>query len=254
VEVRLLLLPGMDGTGLLFAPLVRALPAALAPRVVSYPPCEPLGYAALVPLVEAAAAGGGQFVVVGESFSGPLALLLAARRPPGLRGVVLCASFVRSPLPVPALWRWVAQPWLFRFRPLGLISWALLGRHRRGLLGRLLGEAVLSVSGAAMAARVQAVAGVDVTAELRACPVPVLYLRASEDWVVRPRCWRLVKAERPDAEVAVLSGPHLVLQAAPSEAATVLVSFCNRVATSNQTLQQTGHATDGSACFNAAPA
>ena len=41
---------------------------------------------------EAAAARGGDFVVVGESFSGPLALLLAARSPPGLRGVVLCAT------------------------------------------------------------------------------------------------------------------------------------------------------------------
>jgi pimeloyl-ACP methyl ester carboxylesterase len=226
----------MDGTGLLFAPLVQALPTALTTRVVSYPPREPLGYAALVPLVEAVAAEGGEFVVVGESFSGPLALMLASRQPPGLRGIVLCASFVRSPLPVPALWRWVVRPWLFRYQCLGLISWALLGRHRRGALGRLLGEAVRSVSGEAMAARAQAVASVDVTAELRACPVPVLYLRASEDRVVGPRCWQLVKAERPDAEVAALSGPHLVLQTAPSEAATVLVSFCDRVATPNNVL------------------
>jgi pimeloyl-ACP methyl ester carboxylesterase len=177
----------MDGTGLLFAPLVGALSAAVTPQVISYPPCEPLGYAGLVPLVEAAAADGGEFVVVGESFSGPLALMLAARRPPGLRGVALCASFVRSPLPLPALWGRIVRPWVFRLRPFRLVSWVLLGRHRRGELGRLLDEAIRSVSGATMAVRARAVAGVDVTAELRACPVPVLYLRASEDRVVRAR-------------------------------------------------------------------
>jgi pimeloyl-ACP methyl ester carboxylesterase len=188
----------------------------------------------LLPLVEAAAAECGEFVVVGESFSGPLALMLAARRPPGLRGVVLCASFVRFPLPVPQRWLGVFQPWVFRFRPHRLISWVLLGRHRRGELGRLLGEAVRSVSGEAMAARARAVMGLDVTAELRACPVPVLYLRAREDRVVRRGCWRAVQAARPDAEVAELSGPHLLLQAAPSEAAAVIASFCERVATRNR--------------------
>jgi pimeloyl-[acyl-carrier protein] methyl ester esterase len=228
--VRLLLLPGMDGTGRLFAPLLRMLPPALPAQVVSYPPREPLGYAGLLPLVEAAGAEGGEFVVVGESFSGPLALMLAARCPPGLRGVVLCASFVRCPLPLPEWWLEVLPPWLFRFRPQRLISWVLLGRHRRGELARLLGEALCSVSGEAMAARARAVVGVDARAELRACPVPVLYLRAREDRVVRVGCWRTVRMERPDAEMVEMSGPHLLLQAVPSQAAAVIVSFCERVA------------------------
>jgi pimeloyl-ACP methyl ester carboxylesterase len=226
----------MDGTGRLFAPLISTLPTKLPARVVTYPPREPLGYAGLLPLVEAAAAEGGEFVVVGESFSGPLALMLAARRPPGLRAVVLCASFVRFPLPVPHWWLRAAQPWMFRFRPHRLISWVLLGRHRRGELAGLVRDALRSVSGEAMAARVRAVAGVNVTAELRACPVPVLYLRARQDLVVRPGCWRAVHAARPDTEVAELSGPHLLLQAVPSEAAAVIASFCERVAMPNEPL------------------
>src|SRR5262249_27056237 len=133
--------PGMDGTGRLFAPLLRMLPPTLTAQAVSYPPHEPLGYAGLLPLVEAAAAEGGEFVVVGESFSGPLALMFAARCPSGLRGVVLCASFVRFPLPVPEWCLGVMQPWVFRFLPHRLISWVLLGRHRRGEVSGLLSEA-----------------------------------------------------------------------------------------------------------------
>jgi pimeloyl-ACP methyl ester carboxylesterase len=133
--VRLLLLPGMDGTGRLFAPLQAALPPWLPAVTVSYPPDQPLGYDGLLPLVEAAAAGLGEFVVVGESFSGPLALMLATQRPPGLRGLVLCASFVRFPLPVPQQWRGLVRPWMFRLQPTWLVALVLLGRRGVGAAG-----------------------------------------------------------------------------------------------------------------------
>ena len=67
--MRLLLLPGMDGTGLLFEPLVKALPPSLTAHVVAYPPDQPLGYNELLQLIQKAADEGGDFVVVGESFS-----------------------------------------------------------------------------------------------------------------------------------------------------------------------------------------
>ena len=94
--MRLLLLPGMDGTGLLFEPLVKALPPSLTARVVAYPPDQLLGYNELLQLVQKSAEEGGDFVVVGESFSGPLALMLAARRPVAWCGVM------RVVRPIPA--------------------------------------------------------------------------------------------------------------------------------------------------------
>lgn len=239
--MRLVLLPGMDGTGRLFEPLLASLPPSLPATAVAYPPDLPLGYDGLLSVVEAAT-GDGPFVVVGESFSGPLALMLASRRPVGLRGVVLCTSFVRFPLAVPERWRGVVRPWVFRFQPLWLLSWVLLGRHGFGRLGRLLREAVRSVSPAVLAARAAAVVGVDVTAELRGCPVPLLYLRAAGDRVVRLGCWEAVRAVRPDAEVAVLPGPHLVLQVSPAESASVLAAFCDRVSSPNQARRQAGGA------------
>ena len=80
-----------------------------------------------------------------------------------------------------------------------------------------------------LAARARAVAGVDVTAELQNCAVPLLYLCAAGDWVVPPGCWELIRSVRPDAKVVVLPGPHLVLQVAPAESAAVLASFCDQV-------------------------
>jgi pimeloyl-[acyl-carrier protein] methyl ester esterase len=227
--MQLLLLPGMDGTSRLFEPLIAALPPTVSAVTVAYPPRVAHGYDELLPLVEAAAPDG-PFVAVGESFSGPLAVMLATRRPAGLRGVILCASFVRFPLPVPERWRGAVRPWMFRWQPLWMLSGVLLGRHAFGRLGRMLRAAVRSVSPEAFAARARAVAGVDVTAQLRDCPVPVLYLQAAGDRVVRPRCWQLVRSLRPDAELVVLPGPHLLLQASPREAAAAMVAFCDRVA------------------------
>jgi pimeloyl-[acyl-carrier protein] methyl ester esterase len=226
--MQLLLLPGMDGTGQLFTPLLTALPPTLSAVAFSYPPDEPLGYEELLPLIESAAPHG-NFVVVGESFSGPLALMLAARRPQGLRGVVLCASFVQFPLKVPERWRAMLRPWMFRWQPLWLLSWTLLGCHGFGKLGQLLRTAVRSVSPEALAARARAVARLDVTAELRLCPVPILYLQAADDMVVRPRNWEVVQSVRPDATLKVLPGPHLVLQVSPCAAVKELVAFCERV-------------------------
>ena len=76
----LVLLPGLDGTGLLFQPLVECLPDAIEPVVVSYPPDQKLGYEELLPLVlERLPAA--PFVLLGESFSGPLAVMAAATAP-----------------------------------------------------------------------------------------------------------------------------------------------------------------------------
>ena len=105
----LVLLPGMDGTGALFAPLLHELSPAIRPLVVTYPPNERLGYAELAERVETQLPAADDYVLLGESFSGPVATLLAGRHPPGLRGLILACSFVRSPHPSLAPFRRLAR-------------------------------------------------------------------------------------------------------------------------------------------------
>ena len=77
-ETAIVLLPGLDGTGTLFRPLLAHLPSPLRPIVVAYPGNEKLGYDALRQRVMAALPTEEPFVILGESFSGPLALMAAA--------------------------------------------------------------------------------------------------------------------------------------------------------------------------------
>lgn len=68
--MKLILLPGLDGTGFLLEPLVRALPSHLAPLIIAYPAQETLGYAELTEYVKERIPKTDDFIIVGESFQG----------------------------------------------------------------------------------------------------------------------------------------------------------------------------------------
>jgi len=220
------LLPGLDGTGMLFRPLLAHLPPDLSPLVVTYPTHELLGYGELLPRVFDALPTSAPFVLLAESFSGPLALMAAARKPVGLRGIILCASFVCNPLPAGSvLLRHVVRGFCFRVAPGFARTWALLGGYATPTLRRLSCEAIDAVSPHVLAHRVRAVLNVDVRRELEACRVPVLYLRGTHDRVVSRRNGDEVAARSSSARVEEIPAPHFVLQAQPAAAAAAVSKF-----------------------------
>jgi len=89
----LVLLPGMDGGDKLFGPLRTAAPPGVDTIAIGYPPGPRNDYGDLLPAVRAQLPADRPFFLLGWSFSGPLVLLAAAERPPGLRGVILAATF-----------------------------------------------------------------------------------------------------------------------------------------------------------------
>src|ERR1700677_2682366 len=113
METALVLLPGLDGTGIQFRPLLPHLPKEIRPIVLSYPPDQALGYADLLPRVLSALPKDVPFVLLGESFSGPLAIMAAATRPSGLVVLILCATYIRNPA-------WIRLAWLRHFCRAGI--------------------------------------------------------------------------------------------------------------------------------------
>jgi pimeloyl-ACP methyl ester carboxylesterase len=224
--MALALLPGLDGSGVLFRPLLNHLAPELQPIVVAYPPDKVFGYDELLPIVLAALPSPSPFVLLGESFSGPLALMAAATRPQGLRGIILCASFVRNPLgPRFAFLRPFASSFAFRFYPMVSRAKAMLGGYSTPEWRALKTEALSDVDPAVIAHRIRAVLQVDVRRELSSCPVPVLYLRGDHDRVVPGWNLKEILATRPATKVAYFSSPHLVLQTQPSLAAAAISTF-----------------------------
>lgn len=224
--MKIVLLPGLDGTGILFRPLLDHLAPDLSPVVVSYPPDRFLDYGQLLERVLGALPRDGPFVLLGESFSGPLALMAAATRPQGLKAVVLSATFIQNPTWV----RWsglaaLVRPFAFRFYPMFSAAKALLGRYSTPERRRQIAEAIGTVRPEVFSQRVRAVLRVNVADKLLACPVPILYLRGSRDLVVPGRNLREIRRLAPAVQAVTLDAPHMVLQTQPAAAARAIREF-----------------------------
>ena len=74
--MKIILLPGLDGTGHLFEPFVHALPTEVEASVISYPADSALSYTELVDFVSHKLPKE-DFFLLGESFSGPIVYQLA---------------------------------------------------------------------------------------------------------------------------------------------------------------------------------
>lgn len=222
---RLVLLPGLDGTGKLFAPLLRQLAADLHVEVVVLPSEQALGYEDLCTHVEARLPAETEFVLVAESFAGPLAIMLAARKPPRLRGIVLCATFstlagswLRSALPIaPAV-----SPHAV---PMPVLSWILMGRRATPELEHALRESLRCVRGAVLKARALAALHVDVTSEARSLSLPVLVIRPTRDRLLPSMVYERTISGLSNARTCHVDGPHFILQTNAAACALEIESF-----------------------------
>jgi pimeloyl-[acyl-carrier protein] methyl ester esterase len=223
----LLLLPGMDGTGRLFARLSRALAPHYETRTVAYPPDRVLGYDELVAHVAIPRA---PFAVVAESFSGPVGIALAAAHAGQMVALVLAGSFARSPYPrIPAWLSAIAHPALFALSPpRALLRRTLLGPESSQEDVDEVREILHSVRPEVIAARLRAIARVDVRAVFAATTLPTLYLRAAKDRLVPRRVSRELHALRSDLEEIELDAPHFLLQERPALAAAAIKAFLDR--------------------------
>lgn len=224
---KVVLLPGMDGTGELFAPFVEALPNGFEIIAARFPRDVCLSYSELAEIVQSLLPESHPFVIVAESFSTPLAIQCAALRPANLAGLVLCAGFAASPLR--GSMRSLA-PILsaFAFRvglPTSLARRRLVGPEAPILLWLQVKQAIASVQPKVLSDRLQAVLRCDVRAELAKVNVPILYLQAAQDRLVPAWCAEEIREIRPDAKITRIDGPHLLLQRESERTADAVAGF-----------------------------
>ena len=225
--MRALVLPGLDGTGKLLADFVEALESGIVADVATYPRDVAMDYDELLLLVEGCMPGG-KFLLIGESFSGPVAIRLAAKYPERVVGLVLCASFAISP-----------RPWLKPFRRV-LDLLLLIPRTtvvHRFTMGRWTtrewriraGSAIADVKPDVVRRRLADALSVDASADLPRVGCPLLYLQASDDRLVPKDAWIRILERVPGARLAVIEGPHFLLQTPAGIAADAVRRFANDI-------------------------
>ncbi|MGA2840601.1 MAG: alpha/beta hydrolase [Steroidobacteraceae bacterium] len=221
----LVLLPGLDGTGKLFAHFVRMLGEDIDTQVIAYPTDQPLGYEELEHRVRASLPADRPFVLLGESFGGPIAMRIAASSPVGMRGLILCGTFAKNPYP---LFGWASRfAWLVPVKslPRWLRAPLMWGSKDADRAPPQAERAIAGVAAAVVRRRIAALLTVDASDCLELIRVPALILYARRDRVVPFAATRWLTARMPGAEIAPIEGPHLLLQARPHECAPRVVQF-----------------------------
>lgn len=228
--LAVVILPGLDGVGGLRARFGAALGDPLEPVLVSFPRDEVLGYAELMSVVEIEMARHERFILLGESFSGPLVLKLAARNPKGMVGLVLCATFATLP-----------RPWLRAFAPVidslplhaipsRVLSWLLLGKWAEPARLAELVQALRTVELPVLRKRAKDVMSIDVSACLDQIGVPTLCLRGSADRLVPMRASNELCAGISNISIFDVDAPHALLQAVPEICAMHVRNFAKDLA------------------------
>lgn len=228
----LVLLPGLDGTEIFFGPLLAQLPPWIDPVVVTYPASGPNGYDDLMPVVLAAVQELEEFAILGWSFGGPLALMVAACKPAQVTGVLLCSTFVTAPHPALAPLRFAfIAPVIGAMRALRRLRFLVPGWATTELR-KAKGRTWRRVNSRVLAKRARAALGIDARRLLAECRPPLMYLVSTRDEVIARRNLAEILAHAPHTQVAEIEGPHLALFTNPVQSAARIAGFLQRLSES----------------------
>lgn len=227
--LTLVLLPGLDGTEVFFRPLLAALPEQFETITLSYPDQGPGEYERLLALVRERLQSVPSCLVLAASFSGPLAVMLAAAEPNKVRGLILCATFLRTPRRYPAAMRLIANaPTVLALRTLRRLPvWLLRGSVDP--LRQAKRETWQRVSAQGLARRAQSLLAVDVRDILRGCVQPVLSVGYADDRVVAPRYSEEIGEHANRVRHVTLPGGHLGMFSDPAALASELQRFADEL-------------------------
>ena len=214
MTLPILLLPGMDGTGELSKPFAEVAPPQFRPIVVSLP--DLVSYDALFAAVENEVPATGAFAVLGESFSGPLAIRLAARHRDRVVALILSNTFVSAPRS--ALLRLVPWRLLFSLDPPGWISrMSMVGRRASKRDVEDIRRTAALCNPRTMAGRMDEVLTLKDDHAASGVSCPVLCLRGTEDRLVHASSADRISRAFPRVTRVEIAGPHLLLQTRPNE-------------------------------------
>lgn len=221
MKTRLVLLPGLNGSGTLFAPLLEHLSPALEVQTLSLPTQGKQDYQTLADCLKHQL-GDRPFVLLGESFSGPLAYRLARKNPPGLQGVIFAASFLSQPHPLLALAKYLPLPKAL-LKHNSLVRLFCLDQSSNAALVELLQQEIEALPATLLRARLASLN--DLRAPAGCISLPALHLLPSRDRLVTRRAATNLQKHCSQLQRVTIDGPHFLLQSQPQACARAVERF-----------------------------
>jgi pimeloyl-[acyl-carrier protein] methyl ester esterase len=228
---RLVLLPGMDGTGELFSDFMKMMPRPTHIQTLCYPADASPSYGQLLKMVQFMVPASEPYFLLAESYSTPLAIQFAATNPPNLKGLILCAGFATNPI---RGWRKLLAsliPPLAFLIPLPKMAMSrlLLGPDAPESLHASVRAAIRSVKPAVLTERLLQILEVDARPVLSQVSVPILYIQGAQDRLVNASSFTEIRAIRPQTKIVRIDGPHLIVQREPGQCAKAVAEFIETI-------------------------
>jgi pimeloyl-[acyl-carrier protein] methyl ester esterase len=230
-DQSLILMPGLDGTGLSFEPLLKIIPDNVKITIIHYPIDKLLSFEETVECAAAQIVPEPPPIVIAESFSGPVAVQMIASGRIKAKALILCATFAKSPHPI--IWtvtRFLRLPRLIRPEMPVLFFKIILGDKK--LIASLLPlwkKVHADVPARVMDHRLGLINRVDVTESLKKLSLPCLYLQAMDDRVVSSSCLKYFEQNIPHLVIKRIKAPHFILQAKPQECLEAIEQFISLI-------------------------
>jgi pimeloyl-[acyl-carrier protein] methyl ester esterase len=226
---HLVLMPGLDGTGLSFEPILPLLPADAKITIVRYPTDKLLSFEETVECAALQIPIGVPPIVIAESFSGPVGIQMIGSGRVKAKALILCATFAKSPRPI--VWRimsFLRLPLLIRPDMPKRFFKIVIGKDK--LIADLLPlwkKVHADVPARVMNHRLKIINNVDVTEWLKKLTVPCCYLQAINDRVIPSSCLTYIKNFIPNLVIKRIKAPHFILQAQPQACLNAIEDFIN---------------------------
>ncbi|MFY0675906.1 MAG: alpha/beta hydrolase [Neptuniibacter sp.] len=219
--MKLVLLPGMDGTGILFEAVLPEL-LKMNTVVLTLPKSGAQDYLTLSKHVVKHLPDE-SFILVAESFSGGIAAAMSSQDIPNLKGIIFVASFLSAPKRLLAR----IMSWL-PVRNIAKLPMASLA-HRLFCLGwdadnKELGQflrAIEAVPSSTLKSRLKVIASSKFR-EFKSA-IPAVYIGASRDKLVSSGKKKEFKKAYPKIVFTEVEGPHFVLQTQPKAGAAAII-------------------------------
>lgn len=226
---HIVVFPGLDGTGLLSREFADGDWQGHPVTVLPLPKDGPQDYESLA-LSLAPQLPEGPLVLIGESFSGPIAMKLARRERGRIEALVIAGGFCASPAPS-GLALVPLRPLFMLPPPAMFLRKYLVGPEAGHEMVEALSSAIRSVPSATLSARAEVILALRESD----CPsfesLPILLVQAHHDKVLSWEVQSRLERHFPEAESVWIESPHLLLAMNPDACREAVVEFLNRVPT-----------------------
>jgi len=215
-------MPGLDGTGKLFAPIIPLLEPHFELTIVTYPDLD--SFSDYIHCAQNMLPSTPGFSLLAESFSGPVAMALMVQQPEEIGPSVLCSTFARSPLATLTRMANSVPDNIFSIGALNEFCMDVYASDEED--NSETQPLPLNVSeqldGTVLKHRISVFSRIDVSALLPNIQTPVLQLHGMRDRIVSENDAQMIQANLPNVGRVDIDAPHLLLQTRPQQCSQLI--------------------------------